>query len=590
MKRIQTRIAAYTVFFLSLTSTTSGSSPTLESRAEAYFHFILGTVSGLAGQPGNASQHFARAATLDPTSSFIKLKQAEQFLEIGNDSEAKTLLLQIQSTEDKNPEYHLLMARLESQSNHLDGSLKALERATQLFLQNKQMSKARETMLTRVALLADHKRHGESVNALEKYLKAQPDDEIAHYFLGKIQSIFMNRVQAKKSYEKALKIRPNFLAAAKALGLLLELEGKIPEALATYQRANRFSSNDEELLQKLINLSLIGEDYMSALDYLTQYLMVRPDDQQAELRTALIHYKLKHYDQAKFLFEDLIATESPSKDRIYFYLGSLHEEKAEYLKAIENYEKIPASSEYFVESRLQIASVLSDRMEKNELAVQSLNEAIALKGDSPELQLGLAGIHEKSKHLTEAIRVLTRASENFLNNEKVLFMLGTVLDRAGDYQSGIDRMRDVLRINPNNPHALNHIGYSYAERKINLAEAESLLKKAVQLAPDNGFILDSLGWVHYQQGEYKKAAKVLNRANQLAPDQAVILEHLADTYQKLGMKKEALAMYRSIMQLSAKAKVPEHEAVSTNTGSPTAQSVQDRVREKLASLSGGATY
>jgi Flp pilus assembly protein TadD len=97
----------------------------------------------------------------------------------------------------------------------------------------------------------------------------------------------------------------------------------------------------------------------------------------------------------------------------------------------------------------------------------------------------------------------------------------------------------VLRIEPTNSSALNFLGYLFAERGENLEESEKLIRKALELKPDDGFYTDSLGWVYYQRKDFKKALEILERASNLEPNEGVIHEHVADALLKLGQKKAA---------------------------------------------------
>jgi tetratricopeptide (TPR) repeat protein len=548
------------------------------SKAESYFHFIAGSIASLDNDAKGALEHFRLASESDPTAPFILLKQAEEYLNLNRMAEARELLVNVSKSEVKNPEFYLLQARLGSQESDLPLSLKSLDQAVSLFMDQGNFSKAREMVLTKVALLADNHEYNQSVSTLEKFLKQQPDDEIGYYFLGKIHTIFQNRAGAKKAYRKAIELRPTFSAASKALGLQLELEGKLKEAVAVYQAALRGGANDEELIQKLINLSLINEDYTTALEYLRQYLFLRPDDLQSQMRAGLIYYKMKNYPEAQEIFENILKAQATGQDRILFYLASLHDEQDHYEQAAAFFERIASSSEYFVESQLQLANLLFSKLKNPALAIERIKSATEKRSESQDLFLGLATLYEQNLQTKEAIQTLQIASEKFEDNEKILFMLGSVLDRAGDFEGSIKMMRRVLAGNMNNAHALNHIGYSYAERGINLDEAETLLKRAIQISPENGFIVDSLGWAYYQMARYKKALEVLERADKLSPNQPVILEHLADTYQKCGKKRLALEVYKKIMRTSV---ANNEQKAPTDVETRT---VQDRVREKMALL------
>ena len=111
-----------------------------------------------------------------------------------------------------------------------------------------------------------------------------------------------------------------------------------------------------------------------------------------------------------------------------------------------------------------------------------------------------------------------------------------------------------------------------------------MLKRAVQNAPDNAFIIDSLGWLYYQKSNYKKALQLLTRANKLVKDEPVLLEHLADTYQKIGKKKEALEIYKKIVRLSGDKDETLQPINAEN------QLVNARAKEKVASLNSNESF
>ena len=113
-------------------------------------------------------------------------------------------------------------------------------------------------------------------------------------------------------------------------------------------------------------------------------------------------------------------------------------------------------------------------------------------------------------------------------------------------------MEQVLRLNPDQANALNFIGYTWAEKGINLDKAEEMIKKALKLKPGDGYIQDSLGWLYYQKGDYKRAADELMKAHQRAPDDPVIAEHVADAYLKLGDRAKATEFLEKALKLDTK--------------------------------------
>jgi Tfp pilus assembly protein PilF len=121
----------------------------------------------------------------------------------------------------------------------------------------------------------------------------------------------------------------------------------------------------------------------------------------------------------------------------------------------------------------------------------------------------------------------------------------------------MEMMRKVIALDPKHANALNYLGYTYADLGQNLDEAERLIKEALKYKPNDGYITDSLGWVYYKKGEFKKAIKYLTRAIELVPDDPIMLEHLGDAYLKVNDKANAVKFYEKSLQRKEKDKDKE---------------------------------
>jgi tetratricopeptide (TPR) repeat protein len=120
-------------------------------------------------------------------------------------------------------------------------------------------------------------------------------------------------------------------------------------------------------------------------------------------------------------------------------------------------------------------------------------------------------------------------------NPDFYFQLGTTYDKLNRFENVIASMEKAIELNPKHSMALNYLGYSFADRGIRLDEAVDLIKRALEVRPDDGYYIDSLGWAYYKQGNLKEALKELKRAVDLVPDDPVLREHLGDIY--LGIRK-----------------------------------------------------
>jgi Tfp pilus assembly protein PilF len=117
----------------------------------------------------------------------------------------------------------------------------------------------------------------------------------------------------------------------------------------------------------------------------------------------------------------------------------------------------------------------------------------------------------------------------------------------------MDSMKKVVQLQPDNADAYNYIGYSFADKGINLDEARKDVETALKIEPENSYYLDSLGWVFYQKAQYQDARQQFEKAIKFlkttVKDDAVIYEHLAETLIKLGLKDEAADKWEKASKL-----------------------------------------
>ena len=195
----------------------------------------------------------------------------------------------------------------------------------------------------------------------------------------------------------------------------------------------------------------------------------------------------------------------------------------------------------FVEEQRLLALAKSGEDAK---AITHLENALAQDPENAEFMIYLGYYHEEAERYADAERYLLKAIEKVPDSEQALFRLGVVYDKMKRKDDCIEIMQRVIALNDEHANALNYLGYTYAELGINLDEAEALVRKALELRPDDGYITDSLGWVFYQQGRYAEALKWLLKALALVPDDPVINEHVGDAYLKLDNQTQALEYYQ----------------------------------------------
>ena len=124
-------------------------------------------------------------------------------------------------------------------------------------------------------------------------------------------------------------------------------------------------------------------------------------------------------------------------------------------------------------------------------------------------------------------------------NWNLFYQRGIAYERLKEWPKAEPNFRKALELLPNQPQVLNYLGYSWVDMNTNLEEGLEMIKKAVELRPSDGYIVDSLGWAYYRLGRYDDAVRELERAVSLKPDDPVLNDHLGDAYWRVGRKLEA---------------------------------------------------
>jgi tetratricopeptide (TPR) repeat protein len=194
------------------------------------------------------------------------------------------------------------------------------------------------------------------------------------------------------------------------------------------------------------------------------------------------------------------------------------------------------------------------RAGKTEEAQSILERLIAAHPDRPEPQSDLGDLFVGQKKFGDAILAYTRAIEltpSPLRTDWPLFYArGAAYQRAHDWPRAEADMKQALRLDPNQAIVLNFLGFSYAEQNRNLTEAHDMIQRALDQRPNDGEIVDSLGWVVLRQGDVKQAVRLLERAAELDPSDPTITGHLGDAYWDAGRHIEAADQWRRALVLN----------------------------------------
>jgi tetratricopeptide (TPR) repeat protein len=181
---------------------------------------------------------------------------------------------------------------------------------------------------------------------------------------------------------------------------------------------------------------------------------------------------------------------------------------------------------------------------RGDRAVVVMREALSRHDDNVQAHLTLAEVLQEAKRASEADGVLAAAAEKFPADLTVTFQRGALLEQRRDYVGAEAAFRQVLEKDPLHAPALNYLGYMLADRGDRLDEAVALVERALEVDPDNGAYLDSLGWAYFRQKKFDKAEPMLKRAAEQSPGNSVIQDHFGDLLWAMGKRREAAEAWR----------------------------------------------
>lgn len=188
----------------------------------------------------------------------------------------------------------------------------------------------------------------------------------------------------------------------------------------------------------------------------------------------------------------------------------------------------------------------------------ALERASAREPKNVSIYKTLGMIYLQQKRFKEAERTYKSIIALAPDDNEAHFYLGSVYSELGNNAGAIEELQQALTLKADYHEALNYLGYLYVEQGTNLQEAEKLIKKAIELAPDNGAYIDSLGWLYFKKGRVKDALKELERAKDLLSD-PVIYDHLGDVYFKLNDVTNAKTSWQESLKLDPRQKAVEEK-------------------------------
>jgi len=234
---------------------------------------------------------------------------------------------------------------------------------------------------------------------------------------------------------------------------------------------------------------------------------------------------------------------APNHPMALLSLADLYESVRKPAMAIKIYERMPASSPLRRNAQIQLAINL-DAADRSDEAIRILKNITAEDPKDLEALMALGNVERGRKKFADCAQSYSRGIDALppttdKNTWIYYYYRGICEERSKQWRMAEADMRKALELQPEQPHVLNYLGYSWIDQGINLDEGMKMIKRAVEQRPDDGYIVDSLGWAYYRIGNYEDAVKNLERAIDLKPEDPTINDHLGDAYWRVGRTLEA---------------------------------------------------
>lgn len=375
------------------------------------------------------------------------------------------------------------------------------------------------------------------------------------YYLhvGLMQVVLGQNAEAKASFEEAVELagQPS-LRMVWLAGNALERIGDRERAIALY-RAFLERNPDSSIIGGVLATAEAGKRPESLMPNARAgmaealFNLAGLLSQERAEEVALVHLHL-----ALALRPDLLVG--------HILLGEILQSQGRSEEAVATYRTIPRESEFSWMVGLRIAEEL-ERLERTEEAAAEFERLATARPGQYEPLLRLGNLMRAEERYKEAAAAYDRAIARIDTPERrhwtIFYFRGICHERLSQWEQAEKDFLLALELEPEQPFVMNYLAYSWIEQKLHMDKAKAMLARAVELRPDDGYIVDSLGWVYYRLGDYRKGVQYLERAVELRPQDPVINDHLGDAYWRVGRYKEARFQWRRALSLE-----PEEEEVA----------------------------
>lgn len=396
------------------------------------------------------------------------------------------------------------------------------------------------------------------------------DDEAAQFY-----DIVINDTNSDMSF-RALQIISNFFVRQgqkeRALNLINKYYGasNMKEMLSNLNE--KIKSSDEKM-PAIVNTPNIGAS-------------------EVFLEVALLFKAVPvGYDYAQ-MYISLSQYLNPNNDIAKLAMADIYEEREMFDDANRYYDAISKKSEMYYPAQMKKANNLSSQKKYDE-AIRVLKKVSRANPNNFQVLSNIGDILRISNNQPDAIKYYQEAIKSiFYESERhwpIYYALAVSYDKNDEWDKAEENLKKALKLSNRHPQVLNYLGYSWLKHHTDIDKAASFILEAYEKEPNDGVIMDSLGWVYFNIGEYQKAITYLEKASELNPQNAIISDHLGDAYWLGGRKYEAVFLWKQALKQKEEreelnTKKVKHKIQNGLGNFKTLTITDERLKENLHSL------
>jgi tetratricopeptide (TPR) repeat protein len=517
------------------------------------FDVLVAQQLALDGHDAEATEAYLRAVAKDPDSANLNRRAAMALAQQNRLEESLGYASRASALDPEDEESRLFLAQLYRVERRTGDAEATLTKGP-----GQPISYEAAFLLYQVYL--DAGRLDDALTTANWMVEQDPEDQRGTIAVATAYQRMERTEDAERSLREAIARDPENLRLRGTLARMLRQRGAYQEEAELYREMLGKHPDHHATLVALGEAQQALGDTDGAIATFEKVERRYPTDLSTSIRLGYLYFDAKRYREARERFEHVLA-EKPAEYDVWFFLGVVARREGDVDGSIAAFASIPEDHRFYPEARAQIASV-HERRGKYKDALAEVEKALAVR-DTQEIRVYSATLRAKSGDLDGAVAEVEAMLEEEPDNDELLFNLGVVYGEAKRTDDAIRYMQKALEKNPDNASALNYIGYTWAEKGVNLDEAERMIRRAIELRPDDGYIVDSLGWVYYMRARplvqsgrtaeaqpyLDRAIEELERAHELTGGDPVISEHLGDAYLLLNRKELALEKFQEALRL-----------------------------------------